>query len=244
MGNCSEVVLVTGGTHGIGRAIVEELTRSGKRVAFTWRSDEAIATEVEQQSDGTACAFHLDLNDRQRPRDLFEEIELKMGQLAGLVNNAGIGNGELLALSSDETWDNVLHINLGGTFRMSREAVRSMVRRRGGSIVNVSSLSALHGVVGQSAYAASKAGVLAVTRCLAREVGRFGIRVNAVVPGFVRTDMTANLPAEIVGQLRSSECLSDGVSPADVAATVAFLLSDSAAGITGQAIVIDAGTTA
>jgi len=244
MEQINDVVLVTGGTRGIGGAIVEELTKSGRMVAFTWRSDEALSKKVEQQSGGAARAFHLDLGDRKRPRELVEEIETDMGQLAGLVNNAGIERSELLALSSDETWDHILDINLGGTFRMSREVVRSMVRRRGGSIVNVASLSALHGVAGQSAYAASKAGVLAVTRCLAREVGRLGIRVNAAVPGFVHTDMTANLSQEIVGQLRASECLSGGVTTTNVAAVVAFLLSDLAVGITGLAIVIDAGTTA
>jgi len=244
MEQSNEVVLVTGGTRGIGRAIVGELTKAGKRVAFTWRSEEALAEEIEKENRGAVSAFHLDLCDRKRPRNLVEEIENTMGQIAGLVNNAGIERSELLALSSDETWDLVLDVNLGGTFRMSREVVRSMVRRRGGSVVNVASLSALHGVPGQSAYAASKAGVLALTRCLAREMGRFGIRVNAVVPGFVRTDMTANLSQEVVGQLRATECLPDGVATTDVAAVITFLLSNSAAGITGQAVPIDAGTSA
>ena len=244
MEQTNDVVLVTGGSRGIGRAIVEKLARTGRTVAFTWKSERILADEVEDQTDGLAHGFHLDLQDRLRAKQLFEEIQTTLGGLSGLVNNAGVQKSELLALSSDETWDHVLDVNLGGTFRMSREAVRAMVRRRGGSIVNVASLSALHGVAGQSAYSASKAGMIATTRCLAREVGRFGIRVNAIVPGFVETDMTADLPENTIAQLRASECLPGGVKTEKIASLVEFLISEESAGITGQAIVVDAGTTA
>ncbi|MFV2072277.1 MAG: SDR family NAD(P)-dependent oxidoreductase [Thermoanaerobaculales bacterium] len=239
-----EVILVTGGSRGIGRAVVERLSRAGETVAFTWRSEKTRAREIEDATDGTVRAFHLDLSDRARPRVLVEEVEAEMGPIAGLVNNAGIERSELLALTSDDSWDTILDINLGGAFRMSREVLRSMVRHRRGCIVNVASLSALHGVAGHSAYGASKAGLLAVTRCLARELGRFGIRVNAVVPGLVPTDMTAGLPKEAGAQLRARECLPDGITPHAVAEVIAFLLSRSAAGITGQSLPVDAGTSA
>lgn len=237
-------VLITGGSRGLGRAVVEALVAAGHEVAFTFRSGEAAAREVERGAGGRAVAFAFDLADRSRPEELVAEVEARMGPVAGLVNNAGIRREALLALTSDAAWDEVLDSNLGGAFRCCRAVLRGMVHRRRGAIVNVSSLSALHGVPGQGAYAGAKAGMLGMTRALAREVGRRGVRVNAVVPGFVPTAMTADLPADKVEALRAAECLPDGVRAEDVAAAVAFLLSPAAAAITGQALVIDAGASA
>jgi len=135
-------------------------------------------------------------------------------------------------------------VNLGGAFRLTREVVRSMVARRRGAIVNIASLSAVHGVPGHASYAASKAGLIAATRCLAREMGRRKIRANVVMPGFVQTDMTIDLPENVVTGLRSNEVLPGGTNPESVAEAVVFLLSDRASAITGQTIVVDAGTTA
>jgi len=172
------------------------------------------------------------------------EVEAALGPVEGLVNNAGLRRESLLAMTSDADWDAVLDANLGGLFRCCRAVLRGMMVRRRGAIVNVSSLSALHGVAGQGAYAASKAGILGLTRSLAREAGRRGVRVNAVVPGFVATDLTAGLPEAAVAALRAGECLPQGVQPCDVAQAVLFLLSDRAAAITGQALVVDAGVSA
>jgi 3-oxoacyl-[acyl-carrier protein] reductase len=239
--------LVTGGSRGLGRAIVEALAGSLPKdsaagVAFTWNADEAAARAVEAATG--ARAFRLDLRDRDRPDDLVAEVEAALGPVEALVNNAGLRRESLLALTSDEDWDAVLETNLGGLFRCCRAVLRGMMVRRRGAIVNVSSLSALHGVAGQGAYAASKAGILGLTRSLAREAGRRGVRVNAVVPGFVATDLTAGLPEAAVAFLRGGECLARGVQPADVAEAVTFLLSDRAAAITGQTLVIDAGASA
>lgn len=235
--------LVTGGGRGIGLAIVEALLAGGWRVALTWRADEAAARAVEEASDGRARAFALDLADRRRPEELVEEVEDALGPLAGLVNNAGLRRESLLALTSDADWEGVLDANLGGAFRCCRAVLRGMVARRRGAIVTVSSLSALRGVPGQAAYAAAKAGLLGMTRSLAREVGRRGIRVNAVVPGFVATGMTADLPADKAKLLRAMECLPAGVASGDVASAVEFLLSERSAAITGQALVVDAGAS-
>jgi 3-oxoacyl-[acyl-carrier protein] reductase len=237
-------VLVTGGSRGLGRAVVEVLAAAGAgyRVAFTWSSQEEAAREVAAATG--ARAFQLDLLDRSRPDDLVAEVEEALGPLTGLVNNAGLRRESLLALTSDQDWDAVVDANLGGLFRCCRAVLRGMMVRRRGSIVNVSSLSALHGVAGQGAYAASKAGILGLTRSLAREAGKRGVRVNAVVPGYVATDLTAGLPEAAVTTLRAGECLARGVQPADVAQAVLFLLSDRAAAITGQSLVVDAGASA
>jgi 3-oxoacyl-[acyl-carrier protein] reductase len=240
----NEFVLVTGGSRGIGRAVVEALVAEGARVAFTFRAGEAAARAVEGASGGLARAFRLDLADRGRPAELVAEVESALGPLTGLVNNAGIQRSELLAMTSDVSWDEVLDVNLGGAFRVSRAVLPGMVSRRRGAIVSVASLSALHGVPGHAAYAASKAGLLAMTRCLAREMGKRSIRVNAVVPGFVPTDMTAGLPAEVVARLRAGESLNRGTDVVAVANAVLFLLSERAAAVTGQVLVVDAGTTA
>jgi 3-oxoacyl-[acyl-carrier protein] reductase len=238
------VSLVTGGSRGIGKAIVETLVAEGGLVAFTWRSDEGLARTLEESTNGLARAYHLDMADRERPATIVEEIEEGIGPISGLVNNAGMQRSELLAMTSDASWDEILDTNLSGAFRFCRAVLRSMVSRRHGSIVNISSLSATHGVAGHSAYAASKAGLLAMTRCLAREMGKRRIRVNAVVPGFVATAMTESLPADVVSRLRSSECLSSGTDTKAVADAVVFLLSDRASTITGQTLTVDAGTTA
>ncbi len=247
-------VLVTGGSRGLGRAIVEALAGQpenaleARPIAFTYRSDEAAARELADrlsvERGATVRAFSFDLADRERPDDLIAEVEAEIGPLGSLVNNAGIRRESLLALTSDEDWDAVLDQNLSGAFRLSRAVLRGFVSRRSGAIVNVSSLSALHGVAGQSAYAATKAGLLAMTRVLAREMGKRNVRVNAVIPGFVATDLTADLSPEQIGHLRAGECLPGGVRAESVAAAVAFLLSAGAASITGQTLVVDAGASA
>lgn len=237
-------ILVTGGSGGIGRAVVELLSESGLEVAFTYRGNAERAREIEAAAGDAAKGFRLDLAEREGPGKLVADVEEAMSPIAGLVNAAGVQRGQLLAMTSDASWDEILDVNLGGAFRCCRAVLRGMVARRRGSIVNVASLSALHGVAGLSAYAASKAGLLALTRCLAREVGKRGIRVNAVVPGFVATEMTRALPEEAVRRLRADECLPAGTGAGAVAEAVAFLLSERASAITGQALIVDSGTSA
>jgi 3-oxoacyl-[acyl-carrier protein] reductase len=240
----SGTFLVTGGSRGIGRAVVEALIREGSTVAFTYLSGEDAARAVERDSGGRARAYRLELVDRADPDRLVREVEAELGPVAGLVNNAGVRKEALLAMMSDADWDTVLETNLGGLFRCCRAVLPGMVSRRRGSIVNVASLSAMHGLAGQAAYAASKAGVVGLTRSLAREIGKRRIRVNAVIPGFVATDLTSGLPERVVSGLRATECLPDGVGLDCVAESILFLLSDRASSITGQTLVVDAGSSA
>jgi 3-oxoacyl-[acyl-carrier protein] reductase len=238
------IVLVTGGSRGIGRAIVEALVAEGRDVAFTFRSEQARARELETACGGRARGFQLDLLDPKRPGELVAEIERSMGPIDGLVNNAGLRRESILALTPDAEWAAVVDTNLGGVFRCCRAVLPKMMHQRRGAIVSIASLSAFFGVAGQTAYAASKAGILGLTRALAREVGRRGVRVNAVVPGFVSTELTASLPPDTVTLLRSRESLPQGTRPADVANCVTFLLSERAGAITGQALLVDAGASA
>ena len=244
MGLADSAVLVTGGSRGIGRAVVLALAREGRRVAFTWQTREDAAAAVVEEAGGLVRALRFDAGDRRRVRDLVEEAEGAVGPLDGLVNNAGIRRDALLAATSDEDWEAVLDVNLGAAFRLCRAVLPGMISRRRGSIVNVSSLTALHGVAGQTAYGAAKAGLIGMTRSLAREVGRRGVRVNAVIPGLVMTDLVASAPPEKLARLRESECLPGGTTPEDVARTIAFLLSDGATAVTGQSFVVDSGSSA
>ncbi len=244
MSESRRVALVTGGSRGIGRAIVRALAGEGWTVAFTWREREDEARSLAWELGDAVRPFRFELLDRARPGGLVAEVEEQVGAIAGLVNNAGVRRDALLAALPDGAWDEMLDANLGGVFRCCRAAIPLMLRRRAGSIVNVSSLTAVHGLAGQTAYGAAKAGILGLTRCLAREVGSRGIRVNAVIPGFVPTDMVADVAPEKVKALRAAEVLPGGVTAASVADAVAFLLSNRAASITGQTLVIDAGMMA
>ncbi len=237
-------VLVTGGSRGIGRAVVRMLVAEGRRVAFTYREGEAPATALVAESGGLAKAWRFDLADRPRPGAIVPEIEEALGGIEGLVNNAAIRRDQLLATIPDADWDAVIDADLGGAFRCCRAVLPKMIARRAGSIVNVSSLTAVRGVAGQAAYGAAKAGLIGMTKSLARELGKRNIRVNAVVPGLVMTEMIADTPPERLKDLRAIEALPSGTSPEDVAAMIAFLLSDRARAITGQAFLVDAGSTA
>lgn len=238
------VVLVTGGSRGIGRALVLNLVASGRRVAFTYCTGEVAALSLQAECGGLAKAWRFNLSDRDRPGILIPEIEESFGPIDGLVNNAAIRRDQLLATTSDGDWDAVIDANLGGAFRCCRAVLPKMISGRAGSIVNVSSLTAVRGVAGQAVYGATKAGLIGLTKSLARELGKRNIRVNAVVPGLVMTEMVADAPPEKLKELRALEALPSGTSPNDVAEMIAFLLSDRAQAITGQAFLVDAGSTA
>lgn len=232
------VILVTGGSRGIGRAIVETLAKAGAKVAFTYRGSTAAAEAIVTAYPEKVRAYQADVTDGAQAEHIVQEIVKTWGRLDGLVNNAGITQDNLLLRLTEAQWDAVITTNLKGPFLYTKAALKPMLRQRKGSIVNLSSVVGLSGNPGQANYAAAKAGLLAFTKSLAKEVGSRNIRVNAIAPGFIQTDMTANLPAEA---WKERVALGRLGQPEEVAAVCAFLLSDAASYITSQVIVVDGG---
>jgi len=226
---------VTGGSRGIGRAIALELGRAGATVVVGYRSGAEEAEAVAQETGGRA--LQADVADPEQARRLVEEA----GALDILVNNAGLTRDGLIARMPDDDWQIVLSTNLSGAFYTCRAAARGMMRRRAGSIVNVTSIVALRGNPGQANYVASKAGLVGLTKSLARELGSRGVRANAVAPGYVTTRLTTELPKELQRQMKTATPLGRFGDPGDIAGAVRFLCSDEASFITGSVLVVDGG---
>jgi 3-oxoacyl-[acyl-carrier protein] reductase len=232
--------LVTGSTRGIGRAIAETLAKSGARVAVVGR-DLQKAQEAAAAVGGGAQGFACDVTDTAAVAKLVSDVEKAFGSIDILVNNAGITRDNLVMRLKDEDWDGVQNANLRGAFASIRAVSRGMMKRRSGRIINVSSIVGIIGNKGQANYAASKAGLIALTKSVAKELGSRNILVNAVAPGFIDTEMTAAMTPEARAALGQQIALERLGSPSDVAAAVAFLASDLASYITGQVLVVDGG---
>jgi 3-oxoacyl-[acyl-carrier protein] reductase len=232
--------LVTGSTRGIGRAIAEGLSESGARVAVVGR-DLARAEEAATAVGNNAKGFAADVADTAAVSKLVDDVEKAFGGIDILVNNAGITKDNLVMRLKDEDWDAVQNANLRGAFAAIRAASRGMMKKRNGRIINIASIVGLIGNKGQANYAASKAGLIALTKSVAKELGSRNILVNAVAPGFIETEMTAAMTAEARAALGQQIALERLGSVQDVAAMVAFLASDLASYITGQVFVVDGG---
>jgi 3-oxoacyl-[acyl-carrier protein] reductase len=237
-GFCSlegRTALVTGGSRGIGRAIAEELARAGASVVVGYRSGAEVAEDVAVAIGGRA--IQADVSQDEDARRLVEEA----GEVDLLVNNAGVTRDGLLARMPDEDWETVLRTNLYGAFHTCRAAARGMMRRRRGSIVNITSVVGIHGNPGQSNYAASKGGLIGFTKALARELAPRGVRANAVAPGYIDTALTGVLPEEVTAAILTNTPLGRLGEPRDVAGAVRFLCSDEASFITGEVLLVDGG---
>jgi 3-oxoacyl-[acyl-carrier protein] reductase len=239
-----KVAIVTGSSRGIGRAIALELARQGSKVVVNYQSSASAADEVValiRQEGGEAVAVQADVSLAEEAQKLVDATLEAFGTFDILVNNAGITRDTLLLRMSEEDWNAVLDTNLKGAFHCIKVAQRTLLRKRCGRIINISSVSGLVGNAGQANYSAAKAGLIGLTKAVARELGSRGITVNAVAPGFIQTDMTAKLPAEVLEAARNQAPLQRLGQPEDVAAAVAFLASDAAAYITGQVLAVDGG---
>ena len=237
-----KVCLVTGGGRGIGRAVVARLAREGARAVIACDVSSEGFPELERSQDSVRVR-QLDVTDAAAVALAVAEISAELGGIDVLVNNAGITRDALLQKMTDEQWAAVLAANLTGAFFVTRAVAPGMMARRSGSIVNLASIVALDGNVGQSNYAASKGGVIALTRTWAREFARKGaqVRVNAVAPGFIRTPMTEKIPRDILEGIVSRVPLGRMGEPEDVAGLVAFLAGEESSYITGQVIRVDGG---
>jgi 3-oxoacyl-[acyl-carrier protein] reductase len=238
----SGAVIVTGGGRGIGLAIAEKLAEQGYDLALVDIDEGLLSSAVKGLPESVRHrAYICDVSRAEAVQEVVKSIQEEFGTIYGLINNAGVARDALLVRMSPENWQKVLDINLTGTFNFTRAVGPLMMRRREGRIVSIASVIGITGNAGQANYAASKAGVIALTKSVARELGGRSITVNAIAPGFIATDMTAGLPEQVKSGMLQQIALKRFGEPADIAGAVAFLLSPEAAYITGQTLVIDGG---
>jgi len=239
-----KTAIISGATRGIGKAIALELAKTGVNISFNFikSTEEAKILEKEISSHGVkAKSFQVDIKDYKAVAEWVEKTREAFGSLDIVVNNAGIIRDKALALMAEEDWQDVINTNLIGTINLSKAAIITFLKQKSGNIVNITSVSGIVGLPRQTNYAASKAGIIGFTRSLAREVGPYNIRVNAVAPGFIETDMLQSMNEAQVTKFKDQTLLKRFGTVEEVAKTVKFLVSEEASYITGQTIIIDGG---
>jgi 3-oxoacyl-[acyl-carrier protein] reductase len=246
-----KTILISGGARGIGRVTAMRMLLDGWNVAITYNTSKEAADAFQREANSGLAhdkprlvAYEADVRDSERAKAVVETIVMNFGSVDALVNNAGIRRDSLLYNMSESDWREVIETNLYGVYALTKVVVPVMLQQRSGAIVNVTSLSGLHGVVGQTNYSAAKGGLVAMTRSLARELARSGIRVNCVAPGLVDTEMTHEMDPEVKKEMIRQIPMRRMVRADEVAAAIAFLISDDASGITGQVLTIDGGASA
>lgn len=240
----NKTALITGAAKGIGKAIALKFAGEGADIAFTYLTSEAAAMETRRELEACGVkvlAIRSDATDFEGAGKVVEQVLSEFSRIDILVNNAGITRDGLTMRMDEAQWDAVIAANLKSAFNYTHAVLPSMLRNRCGSIVNISSVVGIHGNAGQSNYAASKAGLIGLAKSVAMEVGSRGVRVNVVAPGFIRTDMTAAMPAETLQAWEARIPLRRGGTPQDVAQACLFLASDMASYVTGQVIAVDGG---
>ena len=241
-----KVAIVTGGSRGIGKAVVQALAEAGARVAFTYRSSASAAEAFRDELTGrgfTALGFQSDATSFKEAAAVVDAVVAQLGRLDILVNNAGITKDTLLLRMTEEDWDSVIGTNLKGVFNFTKAAIKPMISQRAGKIINISSIVGITGNAGQTNYAASKAGIIGFTKSVAKELGSRNIQVNVVAPGYVDTDMTGVLTPEQRKALTDMIPLKRTARPEDVASVVRFLASKDSDYMTGQTVRVDGGMT-
>lgn len=239
-----KVAIITGASRGIGKAIAKRFVEAGAAVAFTYLSSDEKAKALENElsaEGGKVKGFKSDASDHAQALKLADDVVAEFGTIDIVVNNAGITRDNLLMRMTEESWDEVMQVNLKSIFNLTKAVQRTMLKARSGSIINMSSVVGVKGNAGQSNYAASKAGIIGFTKSIALELGSRNIRCNAVAPGFIETEMTGQLDEKTVQGWRDAIPLKRGGTPEDVAELTLFLASDASAYITGQVINVDGG---
>ena len=240
----NKISLVTGGTRGIGREVALALAKEGSDVAISYTSNEELALNIVEEIKNlgvNSIAVEANVANNDDVVNMIKTVEEKLGTIDILVNNAGITKDNILIKMSEEDWDSVLDVNLKGVFLCSKAVARAMMKKRYGKIINISSVVGINGNPGQSNYSASKAGVIGFTKSIAKELASRGIRINAIAPGFIETDMTNALKDEIKNEMMKNIPLNSFGQPKDIAHLALFLASEKSDYITGEVIKVDGG---
>ena len=241
----NKVAIVTGGTRGIGEAIVRKFVKEGCRVAFTFVKNRKKAGVIKKETATRSKGYELDVRDMKKTREFFDNVKKDFKHIDILVNNAGIFKDKPLLMMDKSDWDDVIDTNLTGTFNMTRSCIFTFMKQKGGSIINVSSLSGVLGIPGQTNYCASKAGLIGFTKALARETGSCNVRVNAIAPGYIKTKTAEKaVKKNVIERILAQTPLQRFGTTDEIAEIAVFLASNKSGYITGQTIIADAGLSA